>query len=227
MNDKTRLELEQYFDSELPAHERAGAACLLDEDGEARRYLARLAELRAVAQRHERATHRPSSEVRMPLSSRSRMWRAWGIAAAALAAIVVPVVVWRRQSTFEAPGAPGLTFVAGPTKFPPCDDSSIQSDEIALYTWANTDQRRPEAAASALLLPRMRSGKRPAAVEILALELANASAPHADKLEPIAVVHRHVPGGRGSSEWRGRHARPLTPGAWQPVNVRLRTVSWG
>jgi hypothetical protein len=213
MNDEARLELERYFDGELPADRHAEVARLLSEDHEARVYLDRLAGLRALAQRHDPAAGRPAGLVAISLPSRPRRVRAWAIAVAALAVSIAALVVGRNHSTSEAPDAPNLRVVAGPTQVPPEPNPPIRTHEVALYTWANTAQRRPEPAASALLLPRMYSGKRPAAVEILALELANATTELAGKLEPLALLHKPAPGGRSRNERHGRHIRSVTPGA--------------
>ena len=61
MNDRRRLELERYFDGELPLDRRAEVARLLLEDGEARRYLGRLARLRDLARTQQPAAARVPS----------------------------------------------------------------------------------------------------------------------------------------------------------------------
>jgi len=213
MNDRARLELEQYFDGELPADRRAKVARLLAEDHEASAYWDRMARLRALAQRHDPAAGYPVGLVATPLPSRSRRVCASAIAAGALVASITALVVWRDHSSSGVPGAPNLVVVAGPTQVPPVSNPTIRSPEIAFFTWANSAQRPPEPAASALLLSRMRSAKRPAAVEILALDLANAATNVAGLLEPLALLHKPAPGSRSRNERHGRHIRSVTPDA--------------
>jgi hypothetical protein len=83
--------------------------------------------------------------------------------------------------------------------------------EVELYTWANRNRRRPETAAGAVLLSRSRPGRRPAALEVLALDLANASPALAEELEPLALLHKSPPGGRGRMERQARRPRPAAP----------------
>jgi hypothetical protein len=212
MNDSARLELERYFDGELPAGRHAEVARLLAKDHEAGAYLDRMARLRALAQRHDPAAGCSEGLVVMPCSSRPQKVRVWAIVAAALAASITTALVWRNHSTSEVPAARDLVVVASPTQLPPGPNPTIRTQEVALYTWANSAHRRPEPAASNLLLPRMRSTKRSAAVEILALDLANAATNLAGKLEPLALLHKPAPGGRSRNERHDRHIRAVIPG---------------
>jgi len=213
MNDRARVELERYFDGELPADRCAKVARLLAEDLDAGAYWDRLARLRVLAQRHDPAAGCLTGSVVIPLSSRPQRVCAWAIAAAASAASIAAALALRNDSTSEMPGAPNLVVVAGPTQVPPGPNPTIRTQEVALYTWANSAQRPPEPAVSALLLPSMRSAKRPAAVEILALDLANAATNVTGTLEPLALLHKPAPGGRSRNERHGRHIRSVTPGA--------------
>ena len=114
-------------------------------------------------------------------------------------------MVWRHGPDSDATGARNDAVVAGPIEIARTDGPPIMTREVALYTWANTAGRHPEPAARALLFPSTGLGKRPAAVEILALGLANATSDLARKLEPLALLHKAPAGGRGNSERHGRH----------------------
>ena len=208
MNDDSCLELEQYFDDELPADRHAACARLVSEDHEAHVYLDRLAGLRALARRYDRGC-----SATIPLPSRSQRLRPWAIRAAGLAACIAVLVVWRNDPTTEAPGDPSLMVVAGPIQVPLSYKTFTQTQEVAIYTWANTAKRRPQLAACVLLSARTRFGKRRVAVEILALELANATTELAEKLEPLALLHKPAPRGRSRNEWHGRQIRSVLPGA--------------
>jgi hypothetical protein len=122
-------------------------------------------------------------------------------------------IVWRNLPTPEAAVARNAVAVASPPQVAQTSNPLIRTRDVALYTWANTAQRRPEPAASALLRIRTRSEKRPAALEILALDLANANAQVAGRLEPLALLHKPVPRGHGRTERHGRRIHPATPGA--------------
>jgi hypothetical protein len=211
MNDERRLELEQYFDGELSPDRHAEIARLLRGDGEARLYLRRLTRLRNLARSHERAARRRASRVLLPPPPRSRAPRVLAVATAALAASVAAAIVWRGRTASEVPGASSPTTIVapGPIAAPPERTTLIR--EVELYTWANRNHRRPEAAASAILFSGARPGKRPAAVEILALDLVNAAPGLAEELEPIAVLRKSPRGGRGRAERHARRPRPAAP----------------
>jgi len=213
MNDKARLELERYLDDELPAGRQAVVARLLSLDHEARVYLDRLARLRDLARRHDPAAAHPGVRAVIPLPSRPRRHSPWAIAAAAVVASGLATIVWRNRPTPEAAVARNAAAVASPPQVALTSSPLIRTQDVALYTWANTAQRRPEPAVSALLRIRTRSEKRSAALEILAIDLANANAQVAGKLEPLALLHKPVPGGHGRNERHGRRTHPVTPGA--------------
>ena len=209
MNDEGRLELERYFDGELPADRRTEIARLLAGDAEARRHLGRLARLRSLARSRGPAMSRgvPSLAPR-PLTRAIR-----NAATAALAASLAAVILWRGGPAPDVPdavgpppiivSAPGATVAERPVPIP----------EVKLYTWANQDRRPPETAANVVLRSSGRARRRPAAVEVLALDLANATPERADDLEPLALLHKAPPGGRGHNERHVRRPRPGEPGA--------------
>jgi hypothetical protein len=211
MNQKVRLKLECYFDGELPADQNREVARLLSQDSEARLYLDRLARLRARALFHDSVAG--DHYVRPPaVRSRTARRQVWALAAT-VAASVAAVMVWRHGPASDATGARNDAVVAGPIEIARTDGPPIMTREVALYTWANTAGRHPEPAARALLFPSTRLGKRPAAVEILALGLANATSDLARKLEPLALLHKAPAGGRGNCERHGRRARSGRPSA--------------
>jgi hypothetical protein len=133
--------------------------------------------------------------------------------AAASVACIAILIVWHNEPIIDAPGDARLLVITGSMQIPPSTNLALKTQEIALYTWANTAPRSPEPVASALLVPRMRSGKRPVEVEILALDLANATMARAGKLEPLAALHKPIPGGRTRSERHGRQVRSNSPRA--------------
>jgi hypothetical protein len=208
VNDERRLELERYFDGELHLDRHAEIARLVSEDGETRLYLRRLARLRDLARSHELAAGRPASRVLTPPPPRSRAPRGPVVAAAALAAGVALMVVWRIRTAPEGPGA-ATSVAPAPIVVPFERPASIP--EVELYTWANRSRRRPEAAASAILFSGARSGKRPAAAEVLALDLANAAPGLAEELEPLLLLHKSPRGSRGRTERHARRPRPAAP----------------
>jgi hypothetical protein len=204
MTDERRLELERFFDGELPPDRQAEAARLVAEDGDARLYVDRLARLRALARAHESAAAARPSRRRIPLVLAG--------AAAALAASVAALVVWWGRTASEASTAPGSAAVVVPALIAVPSGRFGPIREVELYTWANRNRRRPETAAGAVLLSRARPGRRPAALEVLALDLANASPTLADELEPLALIHKSPPGGRGRMERHARRPHPAVPG---------------
>ncbi len=211
MNDERRLELEQYFDGELPLDRHTEIARLVSEDGEARLYLHRLARLRNLARSHQPAAGRPASRV---LPSPPPEWgapRGLAVATVALAASVAAVIVWRGRMAPEMPGAPASAASVAPAAVVAPSERLAPILEVELYTWANRNQRRPETAASAIFFSGSRSRKRPAAVEVLALDLANAAPGLAEELEPLAVLHKSPRGGRGRVERHARRPRPAAP----------------
>jgi hypothetical protein len=208
MTDELRLELERYFDGELPPHRHAEAARLVSEDGDARLHVHRLARLRALARAHESAAARPASRA---VASRRRIPRVLAAATAALAASVAAWIVWRCRTSSEVPGAPGPTVIVAPAPVVGPSGGPAPIREVELYIWANRDRRRPDAAARAILLSGSRSGRRPAAAEVLALALANATPELAEELEPLALLHKSPPGGRGRIERHGRRPHPSAP----------------
>ena len=212
MNDNTRLQLELYFDGELPADRLACTSCRIAEDQEGRQYLDRLTKLRAIAQCHGSRADRSLTRAQFSSSHFIRTSHAWAATAAAAAAVIVALVLRGDGSTLKAPKAASHAHVAGSVEALPHHDLPIWTQEVALYTWANSDRRQPKVAASALLSPQLRSAKRPAAAEILALELTNGSRPDACKLEPLAFVHQSAPGSRSRNERHHRHFRLVTPG---------------
>jgi hypothetical protein len=205
MNDQTRQALERYFDGELSADD-ADLAFRLSREAEARRYLDQLAALRGLAVRHRRL----ACPLDIPLTPRRRYSRVWAVA---LAASVVAVVVGRFLATSVRPGEALVNASPARIDVEHSPDRLVRARDVAIYTWANAAQRRPERAARALLVPRTNSGKRPATVEILILELANASTEQAAALEPLALVHKPALGGRGKSERHGRRTRSIPPRA--------------
>jgi len=213
MNDDDRLELERYFDGELPINQHARVIRVLADDHEAQAHLNQLTKLRALARCHDLAKSQRSHPVSIPRSSRERQVRASVFATAALAASLVAIVGWRVSIT-PVQSTVRRSFVVNTlTPVPPGRSGIIQSREVALYTWANTMERRPEPIATALLSGQMRTRKRSTGVEILALDLANSSAERAARLEPLALLRKATPGGRSRSERNGRHVASGSPGA--------------
>jgi hypothetical protein len=203
MNERTRWMLERYFDGELSG-ERANAAYSLCREPEARRYLERLTGLRGLAVRHARV----GRAVVVPPRPRSRHSRAWAIA---LAASVGAIVVGRFWTHFVPPDRAQVIASLPSTGFEPGPSPPVRTRDIALYTWANTTERRPDRVARALLTPGTSAGKRPARIEMLALLLANGSTAVAGTLEPLAVVHRPALGGRSNNERHVRRTRAVPP----------------
>jgi hypothetical protein len=109
------------------------------------------------------------------------------------------------------PGASNPTAIVAPAAIVAPSERLAPIREVALYTWANRNRRRPETAAGAILLSSARSGKRLPAIEVLALDLANATPELAGELEPLALLHKSPPGGRGRMERHGRRPRPVIP----------------
>jgi hypothetical protein len=212
MNDALRSELEQYFDEELPRERQTLVEHLISEDSEARAYLDQLARLRTVARSHDPAVVRSAVRGFVPPSSRARIERGWAVATVSLAASVAAILILRSQTGFEAPGARNTNAIAAPALRAGAAHPTVKIPEVGLYTWANQVQRRPDTAAKTVLLSRTRSGKRTAAAEILALDLANAPSAGAEELEPLAVLHKPAPGGRIRIERHTRRARWVAPG---------------
>jgi hypothetical protein len=211
MNQEVRLKLECYFDGELPADRHAEVAQLLSQDKEASLHVDRLARLRAMAGCHDRVAL--DQFVRPPaVRPRTARHQVWALAAA-VAASVAAVMVWRDGPASDATGARNDGVVAVPVQFAQTEGPRIMTREVVLYTLANTAGRPPEPAARALLLNSTRLGKRPAVIEILALGLANATSDLAGKLEPLALLHKAPAGGRGNNERHGRRARSGRPSA--------------
>ena len=126
---------------------------------------------------------------------------------------VATELIWPIQPAPVTPGAapnPTVIVTGAPVLSPP--NRPVAIPEVDLYTWANEDVRRPETAANAMLQSRTRSGKRLAAVEILALDLANSAPGLAGELEPLALLHPSAPGGRSRLERHARRPRATTPG---------------
>jgi hypothetical protein len=208
VTDERRLELERYFDGELPPDRQARIARRLPEDGEARLHLRRMARLRALARSHETA----AIPVPRPHPTRPQPARVLAVAAAAVAAIVAIAVVRRgRTSSDDVPGAPGPAAIVAPAPVVGPSVGPAPIREVELYTWANRDRRRPDSAARAILRSGARSGKRAAAAEVLALDLANADSELAEDLEPLALLHKSPPGGRVRMERHARRPRPVAP----------------
>ena len=112
------------------------------------------------------------------------------MATVSLAASVAAVIVWQGRMAPEMPGASASAAIVAPAAVVAPSERLAPILEVELYTWANRNQRRPETAASAIFFSGSRSRKRPAAVEVLALDLANAAPGLAEGLEPLAVLHK-------------------------------------
>ena len=139
------------------------------------------------------------------------MPRVLAAATAALAASVAALVVWRGRTAPEVPSATGPAPIIAPGTIAAPSARLAPTREVELYTWANRNQRRPETAAGAVLCTGGRSRRRPAAVEILALDLANATPEMAEEFEPLARLHESPPRGRGRIERHGRRSHPAVP----------------
>jgi anti-sigma factor RsiW len=212
MNDSLRSELEQYFDGELRRERQTLVEHLISEDSDARTYLEQLARLRTLARSHDPAVVRSAVRGFAPPSSRARIARVWAVATVSLAASVAAILILRIQTGFEASRARNTKTIATPALRAGAVNRPVKIQEVELYTWANQVQRRPDTAAKTVLLSRTRSGKRTAAAEMLALDLANAPSALAEELEPLAVLHKSAPGGRIRIERHTRRARSVAPG---------------
>jgi hypothetical protein len=212
MNDALRSELEQYFDEELSTERRIEIEQLLTENGEARTYLHQLARLRTLACSHKPAFVHSAVRGFVPPRSRVRVARIWVIATVSMAGSVVAMFIFRSQTGVDAPGGRSTKAIAAPAIRAVAANRPVKLQEVGLYAWANQVQRSSETAAKTVLLSRTRAGKRTAAAEILALDLANAPSALAEELEPLAVLHKSAPGGRIHLERHTRRLRPAAPG---------------
>ena len=206
MNDHRRLELERFFDGESPGPEAAAVEGGLAADPAAARYLAELDALRRLANRHDPAAGHPGlgGLPTIPFNTPSRNWWRPAVAAAAVLAaaigwglsrdsVEVPTRTTQMPKLVEASPAPRSVPEGG------------ESPEVAWHRWANAKPRRPEVAGRALWQSAGR--RRPAALEVLTLELANAPPGSAGRLQRAAAVRVAAPGGRARPEPR-HHAAP-------------------
>lgn len=206
MNDERRLELERYFDEELPPDRRAEVARLLAGDDEARRHLLRLSRLRALARAHRIEAGR--GVARPP---RRRWSAAARAAAAALAASVAAVVLWPAPPALDVPAVPD----PAPAPVAARPGSHPSGREVEAYTWANEAERNPGAAANAILRSTRRAERRPASAEILALNLANATPESARAMAPLALLQPSPSGGRGRAERHSRRTHSAASVRWE------------
>jgi anti-sigma factor RsiW len=212
MNDAFRSELERYFDGELSSDRQTKVERVLSEDSEARLYVNRLSRLRTLARSHEPAFCRSTVRGFVPPPSRARFQRVWAVATVSLVASVAAMFIVRRQTGFEPPRAPNNEAIVAPAPMATATERPVKIQEVEVYTWANRDRRSPDSVVNTVLLSRTRSGKLPAAMEILALDLANAPPSMAEELEPLAMLHKSAPGGHIRSERRARRPRSGAPG---------------
>jgi negative regulator of sigma E activity len=213
MNDARRLELEQYFDGELPGGPHSEVARQLAEDPEARRYLNQLSLLRGLARRHDPLADVTAIQMSIASGFRARSARARAATAAAVAAGIVAAVVWRNNPNQKPTVATVVKTAAPLARAAPVVSRRSRWPELAAYAWANATSKRPESAALALLAPKTRGGRRRASVEILALRLANAQPDAVEKLEQIAVLRKPPPGGHGRHDRHERRSRSPSPRA--------------
>jgi len=162
---------------------------------------------RAATRAERRLSDRPT--IPLPAPPRAARWLAAVAATAASVAILIPWALSRGPTRDHAPPSIAPPVVAGPPPVPrpipvPVPDGG-ESPEVAWHRWANREPRRPEVAGRALWQSAGRH--RPAALEVLTLELANAPAAAAGRLQRAAAVRVAAPGGRPRPEHR-HHPAP-------------------
>jgi hypothetical protein len=206
MNSEARLELEQYFDGELGCDRQAEVARRIAADDEARAYLTRLARLRGLARSCEWSANQSAGLVLPHARSSLRLRRFAAVAPAALAAGIAAVILWRGQIGSDAPRKREPTATASASAQRP------KTQDVALRRSTVRNQRRRAKSAnlahSAVVHPR----KRPASLEVLALDLANAPPEQAQELKPLAMLRESAVNGRPRHERHPRHTRIATPG---------------
>lgn len=190
MNENRKLELERFFDGELPPDEFDRVERELIADTEGARYVERLGRLRQLATSDAAVPIRVSARpvvVSFPRrESRRNKWVAVASGLAAAAAGIAALVWWSNQH--EGPtGEPRLAkraFVSNELPRPkPAESEPVRPSSAAplaldaqRHVWANGEMPSP-AVAARLVLDRAAEPTRPtpAEAEILALELANSN----------------------------------------------------
>ncbi|MDR3633172.1 MAG: hypothetical protein P4L84_04995 [Isosphaeraceae bacterium] len=176
MNDARRLLLERYFDGELAAAEQDELRRDLADDPAALRHLDQLALLRTLARAHD-----PSVQPALAAPKTAVVQPAWrfaipiALAAAASLVLMLTAPGERPAGRGLAPSVAALPKSSAVVEARPAALRSRAANplEVELIRLANTPSRRPERAARAVLSRGSPLQRRPAAREILALELAN------------------------------------------------------
>ena len=189
IDEERLLELNRFFDGELPEPARSILARGLAYDAEAIHHLDALHRLRRLANRHD-----PASGVTTLGPWRRRRGVSWR--KAAVAAAVVALIGWPKSPGHpDRPPQPVGDVEVATAERP---ESPGPSPEVALHRWSNSEARRPEPAARALWQSSRRA-RRPG-LEVLALEMANAPPGAADRLQRDALSRRPGPYPRPRSE---------------------------
>jgi hypothetical protein len=189
VNDERKLELERYFDGELPELHRCRIERELASDITAARYVDQLRLLRELAVRHDPSMKVPIAAERSPVWRQSAVRRLWIVRTAAVltavaAGAIVGFVSWQGRNANPREMVPVKNAVVstngGATEhtepLSASDNSFVQLElDARRFTWANGQAPSPAAAARAVLERGSRRQQPTAAgVEILAIELANA-----------------------------------------------------
>ena len=219
MNENRKLELERFFDGELPPDELDRVERELVVDVEGARYIDQLRRLRQLAVGDIAApTHVCSRPVVVSFprheSWRNRLIAGAGAVAAAAAGIVALVWWWDHQagSTPQFMPAKPAVVSTDPPRPKTVDTDAVPPSPAAplaldaqRHVWANGELPSPAVAARLVLNRAAEPAKpTPAETEILALELANSTTV---SREDIARAVSERPGGSRHPNARNRTNR--------------------